>query len=147
MKWPIFVSIGNPDKLEKFLEANPTVDRGTILVDDYDHALYKGLGFDRFDRVDVGMEDLSRVGKLLRFLTLGTEGLYNYAKNVPDLVPVEGRVDWSDLPEGGMRNGGTLVASGNDIVYRWSDKIPGDVPDVQDVLRRAKEMEMDRAMR
>ena len=52
--------------------------------------------------------------------------------------PGELRVDWTNLPEGGLRNGGTLVVKGDDVVYQWSDKIPSDVPDVEDVLRIAR---------
>ena len=48
---PIFISIGSPEKLETFLQLNPTVPRNNILVDDYDHKLYKQLGFSRFDEL------------------------------------------------------------------------------------------------
>lgn len=62
VKGPIFVSIGTPQKLETFLELNPNVRRGSILVDDYDHKLYKNLGFSRFD--EVGMDRASEISAL-----------------------------------------------------------------------------------
>jgi len=121
---------------------NPCVPRGGILVDDFDHALYKELGFGRFDEADVGWSDVTRATKLLRFANLGAGNLLNYATKGLGLAPVEGRLDWRNLPEGGLRNGGTLVVNGDDVVYQWSDKIPGDVPDVNDVLNRARKVAM-----
>lgn len=140
------MSIGNPEKLEAFLEMNPCVPRGGILVDDYDHALYKELGFGRFDEVaDFGWSDVARAAKVLRFADLGVGNLLNYATKGLSLAPVEGRVDWRNLPEGGLRNGGTLVVKGDDVVYQWKDKIPSDVPDVNDVLDRARKAAMANA--
>jgi len=141
------VSIGTPEKLSRFLEMNPHVPRDSILVDDYDHSVYRDtLGFTRFD--DFGREkwaDLTPssavrlVRNLLRFTTtLGPEGVWSYATEGLSLAPTEGRIDWRSLPEGGLRNGGTLVVTGDDVVYRWDDRIPGDVPDVADVLEKAK---------
>ena len=144
MMGPFFVSIGTPDKLRKFLKLNPAVPRDSILVDDYDHGLYRRLGFTRFDEAGPGGEgggDGSGidVGKLLRFVDLGSGGLWNYATRFLEMVPTSGRVDWMDLPEGGLRNGGTLVVRGDNIVCQWSDRIPGDVPDVANVMRIARE--------
>ena len=62
-------------------------------------------------------------------------------KSVPSLAPLEGDLDWKDLPEGGLRNGGTLVVGGGmeqRILYRWNDKIPGDVPSPSDVYQIAE---------
>ena len=44
---------------------------------------------------------------------------------------------FGEIPEGVLRLGGTFVVSGNDIVYRWSDRLPGDHPDIQQVLDTA----------
>jgi len=123
---------------------NPCVPRGEILVDDYDHVLYKKLGFSRFDEADLGWSDALKTTKLLRFLDLGAGSLWNYATKGLEMAPVEGRVDWLNLPEGGLRNGGTLIVSTDDIVYHWSDKIPSDVPNVNDVLNRARDAAMSK---
>ena len=140
VKGPIFVSIGTPAKLEKFLELNPNVSRDCILVDDYDHTLYKSLGFSRFDEVQLDRaSDISiSVPKLLRFFHLGVGNLWKYATNFLDMAPVEGSVDWTDLPVGGLRNGGTLVVKGDDVIYQWSDTIPSDVPEIAHVVEIAK---------
>jgi len=123
---------------------NPCVPREGILVDDYDHVLYKKLGFSRFDEADLGWSDTLKTSKLLRFLDLGAGNLWNYANMGLELAPLDGRVDWLNLPEGGIRNGGTLVVSNTDIVYQWSDKIPSDVPNVNHVLNRARKAAMSK---
>ena len=38
-----------------------------------------------------------------------------------------------------MRLGGTFVIKGDEVVYQWNDFIPGDTPDLQDVLQAAKD--------
>lgn len=39
-----------------------------------------------------------------------------------------------DLPMGVLRLGGTFVVSGEDVLYAWSDTVPGDHPKVDDVI-------------
>mmetsp|Transcript_4776 Transcript_4776/g.7262 ORF Transcript_4776/g.7262 Transcript_4776/m.7262 type:complete len:102 (+) Transcript_4776:753-1058(+) len=77
--------------------------------------------------------------KLSAFLPLlGVSTLIQYVTHVLPLAPVEGTLNWLDLPEGGLRNGGTLVIQGDNVIYQWSDTIPSDVPDVQEVLQIAQ---------
>ena len=53
----MFVSIGDEEKLSKFLELNPHIPRDQAFVDGYDFAAYDQVGFDKkFDEVDA--EDL-----------------------------------------------------------------------------------------
>mmetsp|Transcript_1186 Transcript_1186/g.2575 ORF Transcript_1186/g.2575 Transcript_1186/m.2575 type:complete len:164 (-) Transcript_1186:20-511(-) len=144
VRGPIFVSIGSVDQLQQFLEQNPKVPANQILVDDYDHKSYKEtMGFERFDEItSINQLKGLEVSKLVLplFRTLGISRLLKYVQNVPSLAPVEGELNWRELPEGGLRNGGTIVLGGGaepKIVYRWNDKIPGDVPDPSDVYREA----------
>jgi hypothetical protein len=44
-----------------------------------------------------------------------------------------------EIPEGVLRLGGTFVMNGDQIIYRWSDRLPGDHPDIEEVLQIAKE--------
>jgi len=140
---PIFVSIGSVDQLKLFLKQNPKIPRDKILVDDYDHKSYKEtMGFNRFDEIKSinqlkGLELSKLIVPLLR--TLGISKLVEYVTNVPALAPLEGDLNWSDLPEGGLRNGGTIVLGGGDgsVLYRWNDKLPGDVPVPSDVYGEA----------
>jgi len=135
------VSIGTADKLKTFLELNPHVPPHSIFVDDYQHQLYKDLGFSRFDdsgTLEKVMSSKVDKTKLGGFLPLGVGTLVQYVTHVLQLAPVEGTVNWLDLPEGGLRNGGTLVIQGENVIYQWSDTIPSDVPDIQDVIRIAQ---------
>ena len=135
---PIFISIGTQAKLNTFLELNPHVPRDSIFVDDYNHELYKQLGFSRFDELNKDDTDKINATKLISFFGLGVPSLFNYATRFWDMVPTEGSVDWSNPPEGGMRNGGTLIVKGDDVIYQHSDLIPSDVPNVADVVEIAK---------
>lgn len=147
VRGPIFVSIGSVDKLKLFLEKNPKIPADQILVDDYEHKSYKEtMGFERFDEIKSinqlrGLDPSKLVIPL--FGTLGVSKLLNYVQNVPALAPLEGDLNWSDLPEGGLRNGGTIVLGGGEdprVLYRWNDKIPGDVPDPKAVYREATQV-------
>jgi len=145
VRGPVFVSIGSADQLRLFLEQNPNVPRGSILVDDYEHASYREtMGFRRFDEtMSAGLlRDRRLWSKLIGPLwrNLGVAKLFAYARRVPALAPLEGDLDWMDLPEGGMRNGGTIVLGGGDaadLLYRWNDAIPGDVPRPSEVWKAA----------
>lgn len=49
---PIFISIGDAEKLNTFLDANDWMGRDQMFVDDYSFDAYKAAGFGRFDQVD-----------------------------------------------------------------------------------------------
>ena len=49
---PIFISIGDANKLNTFLDANDWMSRDKMFVDDYSFDAYKAAGFGRFDQVD-----------------------------------------------------------------------------------------------
>jgi len=136
---PIFISIGNAEKLQTFLYLNPNVPREQILVDDYDHKLYKELGFSRFDQVSFDEVQEIEAKKIFQLFKLGIGNLWNYAMRALEMAPLEGNVNWLDLPEGGLRNGGTLVVKGDNVIYQWRDTIPSDVPKVEDVLKIARD--------
>ena len=52
IRGPTFVSIGDSEKLNTFLDANPWMDKQQMFVDDYEFQVYKAAGFTRFDQVD-----------------------------------------------------------------------------------------------
>ena len=107
-------------------------------MDDYNHELYKQLGFSRFDELSKNEATKINATKLISFSGLGIPSLFNYATRFGDMVPIEGSVDWNNLPESGLRNGGTVVVKGDDVIYQYSDLIPSDVPNVADVVEIAK---------
>jgi len=135
---PFFISIGDEKKLAKFLELNPYMSRDRVFVDGYDFDAYKSVGFGRFDETD--KETASKVKLAAPSLSGEIKGWWDYLSNFNALSPIpkEG-IKFGEIPEGVLRLGGTFVVNGDEIVYRWSDRLPGDHPDVAEVLRIAQE--------
>jgi len=116
-----------------FLEQNPGVDRDSMFVDDYEFGAYKAVGFQSF--TDVDKETVKNVK--ITAPDLGFGQWMSYAGNVMKLSPVDG-VKFGEIPEGVLRLGGTFVVRGDDVKYQWSDRIPGDHPDIEEVLEIAQ---------
>jgi hypothetical protein len=134
---PIFVSIGDAKKLEIFLEKNPHVNREQALVDNYSFGAYEAAGFGRFDDQD---KDVAKEAmKNMAAPQLGWKGAWDYMTSVTKVSPVPDNLKFGEIPEGVLRLGGTFVVKGDAILYRWSDRLPGDHPDINNVLRIAKE--------
>ena len=171
VRGPIFISIGTVEQLQVFLTHNPKIPRQHILVDNYQHTVYKDtMGFSRVNDADIATIGQQLAGRspllskllvpLVRTLGLGT--LLDYVQTVPVLAPIPTgtKMEWTQFPESGLRNGGTIVVQGqrrrrrrrrdestregeedNDdddddddtVLYRWNDQIPGDVPTPQEV--------------
>ena len=130
---PIFVSIGDAEKLSKFLELNPFIPRDKAFVDDMkDFKAYEAVGFGRFDETD--KEELKSLALSAPDLG-GFGGWWKYMSNVMSLSPVPKDMKFGEIPEGVLRLGGTFVVEGQDIIYQWNDKIPGDHPNPEDVLK------------
>lgn len=115
--------------LNKFLELNPTVPRTLAFVDDYKFGAYKAVGIGSFE---FGQPMEGGI-KLAKPKIDGFGGWWSYLTNAAKLAPLEeGK---PGLPEGVKRLGGTFVVKGDDIVYQWYDKVPGDQPDLEDVMK------------
>jgi len=128
---PLFVSIGDQDKLNLFLEKNPKIGREQIFVDGYDFDAYKRAGFGRFDEQ---AEDIQKQGlKNMEAPKLGFKGWLDYLSVTAKVAPIPGDMKFGEIPEGVLRLGGTFVVKGDTIVYRWSDRLPGDHPDIANV--------------
>ena len=132
---PWFVSIGDATKLETFLQANPSVPRTQILVDDYNLQAYTAVG--------LGKSDFSQPlpkGKTLQAPALdGWRGWWQYLRNVLAVSPSASEtVSSEQVMESVMRLGGTFVVKGDEVVYQWNDVIPGDTPDLRKVLAAVK---------
>ena len=133
----MFVSIGDAEKLQLFLDKNPYVDSSMALVDDYEFGAYKAAGFGRFDEQD--KEVAKEATKQMTAPALGWKGAWDYATTVMKVSPIPEGMKFGEIPEGVLRLGGTFVINGDDIVYRWSDRLPGDHPDIDNVVSIAKE--------
>lgn len=134
---PFFISIGDEEKLSVFLDKNPDIPREQAFVDDYSFDAYKAAGFGRFD--DTDKDAAKEAMKNMVAPDLGFGGWWNYMTNVSKLSPVPKDMKFGEIPEGVLRLGGTFVVNGNDILYRWSDRVPGDHPDIENVLKIAEE--------
>jgi len=116
-----------------FLEQNPGVDRDSMFVDDYEFGAYNNVGF--------GVADFSDKEKMksvtITAPDLGFGQWMSYLGNTMKLSPVD-KITWGEIPEGVLRLGGTFVVRGDDVKYQWSDRIPGDHPDIEEVLEIAE---------
>lgn len=143
MVGPLFISIGDEEKLNLFLDKNPYIPRDQAFVDDMvEFGAYKAAGFGRFDDTD---PDLAKVAtRNMGAPDLGgIRGWWNYFNSVIKLSPIPPKQQGQGagaggMPEGVLRLGGTFVVSGNDIVYQWNDRIPGDHPNIEEVFQIAQ---------
>lgn len=63
----------------------------------------------------------------------GLPAWWKYVTNVMELSPVE--PGSKEFPEGVKRLGGTFIIDGNTCIYQWNDRIPGDTPDLDAVMK------------
>ena len=46
---------------------------------------------------------------------------------------------FGEVPEGVLRTGGTVVIQGQNVLYQWTDTVPGNHPDIEEVVQIAKD--------
>lgn len=126
-----FVSVGDEEKLSKFLDLNPLIPRDRAFVDwspEFD--LYQAAGFGKIgdtkpESVDIKPPDF------------GLREWWAYLSNVATLAPIRKDVPMTGVPEGVLRLGGTFVLDGDDVAYAHAEELPGTSPEVSDVMRDA----------
>lgn len=129
---PIFVTIGDSEKLNSFLDVNSFIPKEQAFVDDYSFDAYKAAGFGR-----VNQEDLKNM--TITAPELGFGEWINYFSTVGKVSPIPKDMKFGDFPEGVLWTGGTFVIQGNEVVYQWTDTVPGNHPKIDDVVQVAKE--------
>lgn len=82
---PIFVTIGDTEKLNQFLDANPFIPKEQAFVDDYSFDAYKAAGFSRFDQVD---KDVAKKIGMGSAPELGFGEWINYFTTVGKVSPI-----------------------------------------------------------
>jgi len=127
---PIFVSIGDAEKLGAFLEQNPAIDPESMLVDGYSFGAYEAAGFGKF--TDVDPETAKEVE--MQAPGLGFGQWMGYFRAVGKVSPIPKDMKFGEIPEGVLRLGGTFVVKNDEILYQWSDRLPGDHPDLAEVV-------------
>jgi hypothetical protein len=130
IKGPIFISIGDSDKINLFLDKNPRVPRDLMLVDDFDMEAYKAAGLSKFtDSMKKLATDKERSIKQPKF---GFGRWKDYLTSVGQLAPVE--KGSTKFPQTVLMNGGTFAIRGSRLVFSYSDSVPGDHPDPKAVV-------------
>lgn len=130
---PLFVTIGDEEKLNTFLELNPFIPNEQIYVDGYDFTAYENASFGRFDEQQ-DKNILKDVKMTAPDMPGGIGGWWKYITNVGKLSPIPNDMKFGDIPEGVLRLGGTFVIKDDEVLYQWSDRLPGDHPIVKDVF-------------
>lgn len=138
IKGPVFVSIGDPEKLNVFLKNNPNVPKESIFVEDFEgkdaFGAYNAVGFGSWG----GGDPSAASEPIPPPKTLSFMQWVGYIFNILKLSPIPDGVKLGQIPEGVLRLGGTFVVNGNDVLYQWSDDKPGDHPDIGEVLTVGK---------
>ena len=131
---PVFISVGTPEKLGKFLESNPAISEAQAFVDasEYDFEAYKAAGF---GNIAPGTK-LPEGG--LPPPKLGFGQWFKYFSNVAGVSPIPKDMKFGEIPEGVLRLGGVFVIRGGRVVYQHSDALPGDHAPIDEVLRAAE---------
>lgn len=134
----LFVSIGSTDQLAEFLSNNPQVPKSQVFVDDLDRNVYKSVNLSLATEKDT--ELVKEAAKTLSAPTgLGLGDWWNYMRNVVALSPIDkANQKFGDLPEGVLQLGGTFLLQNDKVVYQWMDRMPGDEPNLNDVLATAR---------
>jgi len=137
--FPLFISIGDREKLRIFLDSNPHVPRDQLFVDSDSYDAYNAAGLERLDKVNstLALEALRAI-KPLGYQPNANE-IWEFARNFPRLAPIP----WPDrvekAAEGLLRLGGTVVVYKGKILYQWNDQFLGDHPEIKDVWRVVEE--------
>jgi hypothetical protein len=118
----MFISVGTVENLNNFLELNPDVPRELAFVEDSaNYDAYKAVGF----------KNIFEVRPVpIAAPKMGWDKWWPYLNNIKRLVP-----GGDPLTESVRRLGGTFALNGADVVYSWSDSVPGDHPAPHTVLK------------
>jgi len=117
-----------------FCKQNPKIPRDSIFVDnDYKNfQAYESVGFTSSltdEQTKINAKDVK-----LQAPDLSMKQWMSYLGNVIKLSPVPKDQKFGEFPEGVLRLGGTFYVRGDDVLYQWNDRLPGDHPVIDDVL-------------
>ena len=135
MAGPLFVSVGKPEQLRRFLELNRELSPRYALVDSTPtFEAYRAVGFNNL----LGEKKLEGPPDFKPPTALSSRKWWNYLTNVGKLAPVpEGGLKLLQVPEGVRVLGGTYVLDGERIVFSHEDAVPGATPDLERIFTAA----------
>lgn len=131
---PLFVSVGQPEQLARFLELNPELSGAKALIDDSpDFQGYQAAGFNYL----MGDKALEEVPDFKPPKTMGPGKWFSYLRNVMSLSPIPkgAEMKLGDVPPGVKVLGGTYAIDGEAVAFSWQDEVPGATPEINDVLK------------
>eukprot|EP01082_Thalassiosira_pseudonana_P001045 g611.t1 g611 contig10:393898-394266(-) len=111
-----------------------------MFVDDYSFDAYKAAGFTRFDQVD---KELAKKVKMTA-PELSFKEWMGYFSIVGKVSPIPKDMKFGDVPEGVLWTGGTFVVQGDEVVYQWTDTVPGNHPVIEEIVNVAKEAALNK---
>lgn len=131
MAGPLFISVGQPEQLQQFLDINPELKDAKALIDDSaDFAGYKSVGFNLM----IGDKKLETPPDF-KPPTMGMGKWLSYLRNVASLSPVPKDMKFGEVPQGVRVLGGTYAVDGDEVVFSHMDEVPGATPEIEAVLR------------
>lgn len=107
-----------------------------MFVDDYSFGAYKNVGFKSF--LDTDKEEAKKVKMSAPDLTF--KQWMSYFGSASKVTPIPEDMKFGQVPEGVLRLGGTFVVDGDEVVFQWSDRVPGDHPDLEEVVGIAENL-------
>jgi len=128
---PLFISVGRPDQLAKFLEINPELAAAPALIDDsttFD--AYRAAGF----KYLLGDQTLETPPDFKPPKTMSAGKWFSYLRNVGGLSPVPKDMKFGEIPQGVRVLGGTYAIDGDTVSFAHADEVPGATPDIDEVL-------------
>lgn len=129
---PLFISVGQPEQLAKFLEVNPELAGAKALIDDSsDFAGYRAAGFNYL----MGDKPLDTPPDFKPPKEMGFGKWMSYLKNVGSLSPVPKDLKFGEVPPGVKVLGGTYAIEDGAVAFSHMDKVPGATPEIEDVLQ------------
>ena len=131
---PLFISVGRPEQLAKFLEINPELSGAAALIDDSpDFAAYRAAGFNYL----MGDKPLDQPPDFKPPKAMGLRKWGAYLNNVMELSPIpkdKSQMKFGDVPPGVKVLGGTYALDGEAVAFSHHDVVPGATPDIEEVL-------------
>lgn len=131
VRGPAFVSVGDAVKLNAFLDKNPELDRSKFFVDDSaERDAYASTGFGLIGSTVPTSTEVKPPG-------FSWKRWFDYITSVMSLSPVPKDLKFGQVPQGVLQLGGTFALDGDEVTFAWADPIPGQHPEVEDVLKAA----------
>jgi len=133
---PLFISVGQPDQLRKFLDINPELEECPALIDTSpDYAGYRAAGFTNL----LGESVPETPPDFKPPKTMGGMKWLSYLRNVATLSPAPpgGLKFGGPVPTGVKVLGGTYAVVGDDVTFAHEDAVPGATPEIDAVLAAA----------